>query len=239
VASYHRRCRRMAERASTLIIAHRGGVADAREKVAENTLEAFAAAIRDGADGIELDVRRNRDDELVVFHDDTVRGIPFGETTRDQVARVTGISPPLLEEALEVIRGQATLDLELKEGGYVHRVMRMLVGFEPEQLLVTSFLDYVVLAAKQDSPGVKTGLLLGRKRPQFPVSRLRSCRADYAVPNATLARWGVLSRASSAGYPALVWTVNDHRELERYLRDERVRGIITDVPRRALEVRGR
>lgn len=52
------------------LVAHRGGAALAPE----NTLPAFAAAARLGADAFELDVRLTRDGALVVFHDeDTLR----------------------------------------------------------------------------------------------------------------------------------------------------------------------
>lgn len=51
-----------------LIIGHRGASAVAPE----NTLSAFARAIRDGADGIELDVRLSRDGVPVVIHDTTL-----------------------------------------------------------------------------------------------------------------------------------------------------------------------
>ncbi|MEE9472681.1 MAG: glycerophosphodiester phosphodiesterase, partial [Acidimicrobiia bacterium] len=44
-----------------LILGHRGASAHARE----NTLEAFALAAEQGADGVELDVRRTADDALV------------------------------------------------------------------------------------------------------------------------------------------------------------------------------
>ena len=54
---------------STLIIGHRGSSALAPE----NTLVAFARALRDGADGIELDVRLSRDGVPVVIHDATLR----------------------------------------------------------------------------------------------------------------------------------------------------------------------
>jgi len=50
---------------SPLIIGHRGASAVAPE----NTLSAFARAVRDGADGIELDVRLSRDGVPVVIHD--------------------------------------------------------------------------------------------------------------------------------------------------------------------------
>jgi glycerophosphoryl diester phosphodiesterase len=48
-----------------LILGHRGASAIAPE----NTLAAFARAIRDGADGVEFDVRLSRDGIPVVIHD--------------------------------------------------------------------------------------------------------------------------------------------------------------------------
>ena len=54
---------------SPLIIGHRGASAVAPE----NTLAAFARALRDGADGIEFDVRLARDGVPVVIHDANLR----------------------------------------------------------------------------------------------------------------------------------------------------------------------
>jgi glycerophosphoryl diester phosphodiesterase len=51
-----------------LAIAHRGDPVAERE----NTLPAFASAVREGADMVELDLRRTRDGEIVVLHDATL-----------------------------------------------------------------------------------------------------------------------------------------------------------------------
>ena len=45
---------------------HRG----ARGRCPENTLLSFAAALEDGANALEMDVRRTKDGVVVVFHDD-------------------------------------------------------------------------------------------------------------------------------------------------------------------------
>ena len=47
---------------------HRGAIKEAPE----NTLEAYAAAMDLGADGVEIDVRRTADGVLYLFHDDTL-----------------------------------------------------------------------------------------------------------------------------------------------------------------------
>ena len=51
-----------------LVLGHRG----ASGYAPENSLEAFAKAIEQGADGIELDVQMTKDGEIVVIHDETI-----------------------------------------------------------------------------------------------------------------------------------------------------------------------
>lgn len=55
-------------RGEPLLIAHQGG----DTVYPSSTLFAFGEAVRDGADLIELDVRRSADGEIVVIHDSTV-----------------------------------------------------------------------------------------------------------------------------------------------------------------------
>src|SRR4029453_13086438 len=64
-------CTRGAPRADgrPLVLGHRGASADAPE----NTLAAFRLARAQGADGVELDVRRCATGEVVVIHDGDAR----------------------------------------------------------------------------------------------------------------------------------------------------------------------
>jgi glycerophosphoryl diester phosphodiesterase len=67
---------------------HRG----ARGRAPENTVVAFAAALEDGANALELDVRLTKDGVVVVFHDDDgqrMAGIPrrVDEVTFDEMRR--------------------------------------------------------------------------------------------------------------------------------------------------------
>ena len=76
-----------------LVLAHRG----ANRERPENTLAAFRRAVELGADGVELDVHRTRDDALVVRHD---ADGPFGilsELTRAEVAAALTDVPTLAE----------------------------------------------------------------------------------------------------------------------------------------------
>lgn len=220
----------------TSIVAHRGAPGAGRTE--DNSLDAFERAIAVGADLIEFDVRRTRDDALVAFHDATVRGRPIGRLTRAEVGEATGHPPPLLDDVLALAAGRIGLDVELKEAGYVDRVLDALAASFAGELVVTSFLDPVVAEVKRRSPGTRAGLLIGVGRPSelTPVSRAKRCDADLLALHHFAAR-GAVGRAADAGFPVFVWTVNPAAQLRRWIADERVEAVITDVPERALAIR--
>lgn len=56
-------------RNTPVIVAHRGS----SHKAPENTLDAFALAIEEGSDGLEMDVRLAGDGVPVVFHDESLK----------------------------------------------------------------------------------------------------------------------------------------------------------------------
>ena len=173
--------------------------------------------------------------------------MPVGTLSRAEIEAAAGVLPPLLTQVLAVCAGRIRLDVELKEDGYVADVMAALrAGFDPGQLVVTSFLPAVVAQAKQAFPEVKTGLLVGdggsfadlpaRLRELYPVGLARRVRADYLAPHYRLAQLGVLRRAAAAGLPCLLWTVNSPALIRKYAADSRVAAIITDVAAEAIAI---
>jgi glycerophosphoryl diester phosphodiesterase len=97
---------------NVLAIAHRGDPITERE----NTLAAFAAAVDEGADMIELDVRCTADGEAVVVHDETLERI-WGLCKRVHDVRadeVRALGIPDLAQALGAIpeRVQVMVDFE-------------------------------------------------------------------------------------------------------------------------------
>lgn len=127
-----------------MVYAHRG----ASSTHPENTLAAFAEAIRLGADGIELDVRATSDGVPVVSHDFGLRrawGIErsIGDLT---LADLRGLAPsvPTLAEALDLVGGRCRLDIEIKEAGVEASVLGLLAELERERWVISSF-DWDVL----------------------------------------------------------------------------------------------
>jgi len=138
-----------------LTVAHRGASAYAPE----NTLEAFALAVDQGADVIELDVHLTRDDEVVVMHDGRVDRTTGGTGEIRALAlreirtldaggwfgpRYRGARVPTLTEVFEHFAARSWIDIEIKAGVEA----RSFTGtVEEDSALVAHVVDRVMDAA--------------------------------------------------------------------------------------------
>jgi glycerophosphoryl diester phosphodiesterase len=205
--------------------------------VAENSLAAFERAIELGADMIEFDVRRTRDRELIIFHDAERARTPIANLTRPEIEDLTGVFPPLLEEALELASGRIALDVELKEDGYVDEAANLLTGFAADggDLIVTSFIECVLAQLTEPTPQLRRGLLLKRSTERA-AERANACGATIVLPKMPLVDEALLAGLSDAGLTVIVWDFvpTEHAAL---LADSRINGVITDDVPGALSAR--
>jgi glycerophosphoryl diester phosphodiesterase len=231
------------------ISAHKGGT----EKFPSGTLEAYAHAAETGAEYVEFDIRPTGDGELVVFHD---RHLPQGEalaaTSYAQVCALAGYEVPRVADVMKLIAGKAVGHLDLKATGREAEVIEMALKIlGPGNFIATSLEDKSVAAIKERFPEVPAALSLGRSlkrvpRSQwaqirlselFPMRRIRACGADWAAVNWKLAAAGVLGQCHRNGISALVWTVDEDKQLRRWLADSRVSVLVTDRPAHAVALR--
>ena len=105
--------------------------------------------------------------------------------------------------------------------------------------------------ADKDGVDVLVGLSIGRRLhglglraavstrigELFPSRRIRASRANLVVAQRHLARFRLLAWAHKRGLPVLVWTVDDQREMQRLLTDERVWLITSNRPMDAVALR--
>jgi glycerophosphoryl diester phosphodiesterase len=103
---------------TVLAVAHRGDPIGHRE----NTLASFAAAVAQGADMVELDLRRTRDGVIVVLHDQTLERLwavdaSVGDLDGVQVARLGSGQEriPTLGEALAAVPCELMIDFTRRE----------------------------------------------------------------------------------------------------------------------------
>ena len=167
---------------------------------------------------VEFDVRR-RGDELVVSHDPP-RG---GE--------------PLLRDVLDALDGPRRARRRAQGGRRRRGDLRAAPGRGRDRHVVPRRRDPARSGASGRSCGrgccsaspARAATCARARSELFPVDRLWRCGADFAAPHLSLARLGALRRAGAAGYPSLVWTVNEERDLAALLADSRVAGVITDA----------
>lgn len=158
----------------TEIFAHRGACG----YEPENTMEAFALAVEQGADGIELDVQLTKDGKLVIFHDETIDRMCHGtgwvkDFTLEELRKYEVCSPegkkgriPTLREVLELVKpGNLKVNIELKTGIYWYPDIERLTVEEvkrqkmEERVIYSSFNHYSIQKLKEYAPEAETAYL--------------------------------------------------------------------------------
>lgn len=233
-----------------LVLGHRGASADAPE----NTLAAFRVAIEQGADGVELDVRRCATGEVVVFHDEDasrIAGVPLRvadarlaelralDVGAHREPRFRGERIPLLGEVLDALPG-AFVNVELKSGGrradvgLAAAVARVLRAQRAGGRAIVSSFDYrLVVAFRLAAPEIPVGLLVEAERPRPLLTALAARLVGPAAihPDRRLVTPARARAWRERGLALCVWTVDDPEEA-RGLAALGAAAIITNVPGR-------
>ena len=223
--------REMAETAerTTKVWAHRG----ASGYRPENTMEAFELAIRQGADGIELDVHTSADGELIVMH----------ELKVSTSAEPTGIyRVPTLAEVLDLMRTtDMMVNIELKNSicfypGMEEKILKLVKEMKmEEQLIYSSFNHYSLLQLKQLDNHVQTGILFsdGWVNPAMYAKNLGINAVHPAVYHLKYPQF--MEEVKRAGLKMHVWTANKPEHIQ-LVKDAGAEAVITNYPDRALEI---
>lgn len=229
-----------------LLLAHRGASADAPE----NTLEAFSEAVRQGADGVELDAMVCGSGEVVVCHDEQlqrlaglpweVRRTPWWKLQRADVGSRLGFAPariPLLTEVLELLPARMLVNIELKcerleDDGLSVKVARLVEerGLQ-ERVVVSSFNALCLLRLASAAPSLRRGFLIDPDRPWWPQAwGLAPLLCTHSVhPYAEACTPARMAVWRAAGLQVAAWTVDAPEEGAR-LRALGVRYLITNRP---------
>jgi len=232
-----------------LIDAHRGECGIPGLPVGER----YRRAIALGVDYVEIDVRLTHDDVMVNYHDDvTPAGRVIANLSRQDMTDELGPQAQTLEEVLDIVTGSTVgLHVDVKEvGAEVRLVEALLKRLPPERFVMTGG-DASIRRIKEHFPQVRSGLTLGwdatganplltarvRLSELFPGRRVKACHADFIAANWQLARLTVLTYCAWRHLPAWVWTVDEEKQIARYVRDPRVGVLITNRPDIALRLR--
>jgi len=240
---------------NTLILAHRGASAYRPE----NTIEAFEHAIKQGADGFELDVQLTKDGHVVVAHDERLERVSDGagllnSHTLDELKEMNfnKIFPeqpvcriPTLEEVYALIKETGlTVNVELKTTEFLYPEMpEKLIRLEREfnmegRVIYSSFNHYSLLMLREIDPKARIGLLydLGLVDPWVYARQLT---ADAIHPHYKIIALlpETVAKCHEDGIMVNVWVVNDPKMI-RLMLQYGVDIMMTDMPDVAVASRG-
>ena len=209
----------------------------------ELTMAAYKAAIDDGADGFECDVRITKDNQLVLWHDaDMQRIAGFSSRIADStLSEIKDLYPEAmtLEELLILARdNKKELAIETKHpvptGSLVEKKVMELINQEKStaDIFVMSFSWLALEKIRMIDPQQKTVALL---HDTFSFAMRRFTSAANIGPGISALR----KRAQLFDDPRnlFVWTVDDADDM-RFCADNGVDVLITNTPSYARSVLG-
>jgi glycerophosphoryl diester phosphodiesterase len=215
--------------AAPLVLGHRG----ARHAAPENTHAAFELALREGAAGIELDVRLVKSGEVVVLHDPTlsrvtkgadrraVEQLSWAETRKADIGQ--GERVPLLKDVLDWAEThQQLVNVEVKSDvrrrrDLLRSVIELLTvhPYAARGVLLSSFDPRFIWRLSRALPSIPSAFLFHTKSPMARAAALvgaatfsrlgaRAVHPEHTlVTEQRMAAWR--SKQALVG----VWTVND------------------------------
>ncbi|XVV11426.1 glycerophosphodiester phosphodiesterase [Actinoplanes sp. CA-131856] len=225
-------------------VAHRGYSAVAPE----NTLPAFAAAVRGGATFVEFDVRTTADDVPVVIHDRTLDRTTTGaghvwDHDLASLARLDagswfspayeGVRVPTLAETLALLAAPGPqLLLEIKPPATlpeVKTIMEMVTAAGlADRTVVQSFDPEVIRLVREAAPGVRRGLLRLRfEADTIPLAEELGVVCCNPSTADVLGAPHTVIELATRGIDVMPWTANDMTEWPTLLATG-VAGLITD-----------
>ena len=212
-----------------LFVAHRGE----HSRWTENTLRSMRAAVRVGADYVEVDVRETAGSGLVLMHDAMIN-----RTTRSsgRVSLMTmralrrvvlndGTRITSLRDNLEAIKGSSIkvmLEIKAMNSATAYaRLVRQINAFGIDRVTVTSFKPRVLHAVRAVEPDVALSLVTADPPTFEQAVTYGSVSPHYSQ---VTEEWLLAMR--TAGYPVYPWTVNERATWSQL--NGRVEAIITD-----------
>lgn len=218
------------------IIGHRG----AQGLAPMNTSAALKAAIKAGADWVEIDVRATRDGKVVLSHDaytlrTTIRPRIVSHATYAKLTKAkTYHKQPIisLTEAFKTIGNKSKINVEVKSKGcaptVVNHIERMVkAGANYDRFLVSSFKPERLREIHRLNDHIPLALLHGIKPTKF--LKLRALRLSAVGFWRKRLPKKVIQQAKVRNLTTYVYTVNSPRvaaQLERLGVDR----IVTDRP---------
>jgi len=199
-------------------------------------LTSFKKALEIGVDAVELDVRKTKDNQIVVIHDADIKRTTNGKGSVGELTlkEIKGFSAeggekiPTLQEALDFLDKKVKVFVELKEAGIEEQVLTIVHerGLE-KNVVIVSFLEEALKKVRELDSDIETGLIYAVHRN--PVKAALELKANYLLALYRFTHTANVKKAHDNGLKVVVWTINNPKEVEEYAK-KGVDGIASDKP---------
>lgn len=221
-----------------LKIGHRG----AKGYEPENTLLSFQKAIDLGVDGIELDVHRSNDVEIIVIHDEKINRTTNGEgfvtdfsLTELKFFRINETHIiPTLKEVLDLVNQKCFVNVELKGNGTAIPVVALIEEYvleknwEYSHFIISSFDWNALKEVRSLNSKIPIGILTHTDL-DLAMAFAKFIKAEAIHPHFHLLTKENTKQIQENGQLVFPWTVNEIEDIQK-MKLFNVNGIISDFP---------
>lgn len=229
----------------SLIIAHRGY----HRKERENSIAAFEAASKMGADGIELDIRRSRDNQIIVHHDPYIiqknKKIYLKKYSLKKLNEISSHPISTLEEVLKKFGNQFKIinieikSTKIKNNGIENQVYELIKKMKIKaKIRISSFNPFVLMNLRRLDPKLELGYLISPQNwyTQMAWAQIFLRKNFFIHLDSRFIDFKQHHHITNWKTPLWIWTVNDPFEIDWCKKNPFIDGIITDNLPHALKV---
>jgi glycerophosphoryl diester phosphodiesterase len=220
-----------------LIISHRGNGSHA----VENTINACALALENGAQALEIDIRQCATGEIVVFHDFSLKrmfakGGYIGRTSLDLLKSFTYTNTndhiDTLDEFFETFKNRVPINLDAKtihffDFKFADKIISIIANHDLfDTVWISCFNPFLLQLLKMNSKKIKTGYLFQRLS-WLHTGYDRITWSDAWHPHFSIVNEYLVRKAQNNKKNLYVWTVNKQSVYDK-IKNFPIAGIITD-----------
>ncbi len=214
----------------------------------ENTISSFIKALEHGADGIELDVQKTKDNDMIVFHDTVLSDgtSKISMTNKRELKKLfqkTGNKYTALNDIKKILDRIKILNIEIKSDKFLSNgIEELVVNFILEnniidKTIVSSFHPLILRKIKSINNNIYTGYLYSKQEVPWILKtyfwgnfiKIDTFHPDIEFLNTDMVNW-----ARKRGIHILAFTVNTKEQYER-AEAHNVDGIFTDNTKMMVE----